>query len=753
MSELSLSGDHSANPGLMLVGSAPSAQQDDSARQESGYSARGMLAILFQHTPLILGCVAAVTLLSAAVALVLPRTYVAEAIIILDTRQQNIVQQPVILSNLVTGSLTDQAVVRSEVELLNSPAYARKIIERLDLLHDPVFQDENKPNYIGEKAKSLFRDVRSRFTPLIGPPEAITPDPPMGRAIVDLKRHLGVYNDNRSYAINLNYESRHPDFAARVVNTLAAIYESEQLDSRTEVSRRASAWLKSRLGGLEANANVSERKVAEFEQENHIETVLAGNVTEQRLHELTRQLLAASDDLAQKQAVLAQATSLIHSPGGALAATQVLSSPLIQKLREEEAAAAAHTAPLQKAYNEAYPTGDPRVQEIDQRIGAEVQRILVSLARDVSAARARQDTLEEAIRQEQAKLDTIYSARVQLVQLQHEANSNRALADKFLDRSQQLEVDEQALQTGARVVPAEPPVKPSFPNTLLFIGFGFFGSLFTGVLLAFVVEHMDETIRTTESAARLTGLPTLGMVPRVRTGADAIAAITGSPLSIYSDAINSILIAIRAGDRNRSSRVIAFSSAVPNEGKTLIASSLARAAATAGIRTLLIDCDMRRPGIGAIFGQKSSSALEAMFKEGSTELSRFVGTDEASGLKYLPTCRLAANPQEILGSQWLNDLIARARVDYDLVVMDTPPLLSVSDALLVSRITDSTILVVRWGQTAGALITEAIRLLQLHGKLPLGTVLSLVDMRTYLRRRRSGSYQYGYRRLTAGDAY
>ncbi|MDR3532674.1 MAG: polysaccharide biosynthesis tyrosine autokinase [Rhodopila sp.] len=742
-------------PSSSLLGRRPELR-GDFAREESGYSARAVLSVLGRHKSLIIGCVCLLTLISAIISFALTPRYVAESLVILDTRRPEIVQQSTVLANLVSGSTADPAIVRSEVALINSPAYARKVIDNLDLLHNPVFQREVNPEVGSDGLSRAVQFLRSTLASLFPDRESSAgTSTEMGRAIGAFKQRLVVYNDDRSYAISLRYESQNPQFATMVVNSLAQIYIADQLASKQAVAHRAVAWLKGRLEVLQAEVQASERKVADFQAQNHLDTVLSGTLTEQRLHGLNAQLMATSNDVAQKEASLAQIQDMLHSPGGAAAASQVLASPLIQKLREQEADAAARVAALSKAYNAVYPGGEPRKREFEQRINAEIRRIVTGLSGDISAGRARIEALKEAIRQEQGKLDAVNSARVELTKLQHDASTSRNLYDSLLLRSQQVEADEQSLQTDARVVPAETPTQPSFPRKLLFIAFGFFGSVFIGILLAFFVEQLDESLRSPEDAERLTGVPALGIVPRVRNGSRALAAIVDSPLSAYAEAINNVLIALRAGAALGANRVIAITSAVPNEGKTVIASALARSAATAGTRTLLMDCDMRRPMVGKLFGQAATPAIETMFKQKTIDFSRFVKKDESSGLHYLAARRMTSNPQEILGSQWMDELIVWARSEYDLVVLDTPPLLTVSDALHLSRVTDATLLVVRWGHTPSRLIAEALRLLQLSGKSSLGTILSLVDMRKYLHYR-SGGYYYGAslrRSLTTRDAY
>jgi succinoglycan biosynthesis transport protein ExoP len=713
--------------------------QNDFARSDPGINSGTFFSILSRRRGMIIGCVVLVTLLAVATAYLLPPLYVAEALVILDTRRAEIVQQPAVLSNLVSGSLADAAIVRSEVTLISSPAYARKVIERLDLLHNPVFDRELNPEegkYGLATATNLISDVRDYFE---GPNDTVNTATPIGRAIALLSRNLTVYNDDRSYAIRLRYSSTDPNLATSIVNTLAQSYIADQLDAKREATNRAGVWIKDQLAALLAKLRDNESKIAKFEQQHHLTTVITGSVTEQRLQELNTQLMAATGDRAQKQATLEEIQEMMKAPGGALAASQVLSWPLIQRLREQEATAAGKVASFREEFrsNVSAP-GQALVKEIDDRIAAEVQRIALGLKGEVAAAQVREDALRDAIQRQEAKMDAATTARVQLADLQREESVGRNLYDSFLLRSQQVEADGQSLQSGARAVSAEIPIRPSFPNKPLFIGFGFFGSLFLGVMLAFAVERADDKVRTADDAERLTGLRTFGVVPRMRNGTQAMNAIVDAPLSAFSDAISTTLLGLRMGSGGH--LVVAVSSSLPGEGKTLFAAALARCAATSRARTLLIDCDMRRGTVGRVFGKPDASAVAAMFEEKSVELSKFVQTDESSGLHYLPTARLTFNPQELLGSTWMLDLIAQAQAEYDLVVLDTPPLLMVSDGLLLSRMADTTLLLVRSGKTPSGVVAEAARMLNAYARGSVNTVLSQVHMRKYMRYRDPGYY-------------
>ena len=605
---------------------------------ERGYSLRALFSQLARYKFLILGCVVVVTLASAVAAVLMPRRYVADAMVILDTRRAEIAQQPPILSNLVSGSTADTAIVRTEVSLLGSPGFARRVIEALDLLNNPAFLREAQPGgwekRIGDPASRLEHQAAALIGVHLDSP---APDP-MGDAVLALMRNLSVHNEDRSYVIELSYQSRDPRLAADIVNTMSRLYLEDQRNRTLDVSKKAEAWARQQIAALGPKVLESERRVAQFEQEHHLQTVMTSNITEQRLQALSTQLVTATNELDRRKALLEQARALMASPDGAASAAAVLNSPVIQKLREDEADAAGRSASMRLAYR----GDDPRTAMIQSKIAAEVRRIVDGLNADVQAATLTTETLRRQIAEEQAKLDGMNDARVMLVQLQHEAAATRNQLDSLLTRSQQIEADAASVETGTRVVPAEIPVKPSFPNKGLFVGFGFVGSLFLGVFLAFVADQSDETIRTPDEAASVSGVRTLGLVPRIGGGRRGHDAVLKAPLSAYANAIDNLLTMLRLPDRGGQSLVIALSSAVPREGKTQTAASIARPAAASGMRVLLIDCEMRRPGVAALFGVRERDTLRQMFAENATDLANYVQYRGGRGYPYAPGVPLLA---------------------------------------------------------------------------------------------------------------
>lgn len=707
-----------------------SLQEDGIRPSDETYTVRGLLAMLRRHKLIIASSMVVLTTLATIVAFTLTPRYTAEAMVILDTRRPEIVQQSAVLSNLVNGSLADPAVVRSEVAIISSPAFVSRIVDKLDLLNNPDFQRDMSPTLLETWLRQSSATVGGWIRALRGDSTVPERGTPMGRAISFLDRRLSVYNDERSYAIRLRYESRDPAFAALIVNTVAQVYMADQLAAKQDVSRRASIWLKGRLEELAAKVRHDQQLVSSFEADHHLATVLSGNLAEQQLHDLNMQLMAATNERVQKEAALAQVQAMLRSPNGAAGAAQVLASPLIQKLREQEAEAAAHLD----------PRGDVRAQEIGRRIAMEIQRVTASLAGEVATATTREATLRAKIESLRADLNDMNTARIRLRDLERDATASRSLYDSFMLRAQQVEADEQSLQPDARILEAVPPDTASFPNKPLLIAFGALASVFVGVALALLRERVDQSLRAPDTIERVTGVRSLGMVPKEGNGARALSAVVSAPLSPYSESLRNVLVALRAGTPYSAHRVIAVTSALMGEGKTVLSTSLARAAAASGCRALLIDCDMRRPAVARLLASRISQGQSKAPEVQRSRFSKDIKVDDVSGLHYLTVSPALLKSEHLLTSAVITDLIDWARTEYDMIVLDTPPLLAMSDAVLLSRVADSTVLVVRWGRTSATFVTEAIRLLQRESRGPIGTVLSMVNAKHYLRSRGAEFY-------------
>jgi polysaccharide biosynthesis transport protein len=699
-----------------------------------------LINVLRRHFTVVLACIALITVMSATIVFQLVPRYTAEASIILEPRKT---PQVLDMQAVLSGLPADTEVVQGEAQVLKSNSLAEEVVKRTNLITVPEFNSRLRRDSFSTILFGPYYWLESTIKSLIAPAPN-TPDPDAAHAELvavsqALQSHLTVVNDGTSSVLTIRIDSEDPKLAATLANTYASAYLDAQLDAKFAALQRANSWLNDHLNDLKSKAEDSDRAVQVFAAQNNLTLNNQGTtVTEQQVSEINTQLVLASADLAQKQANLNQVESLLKN-GGISAAASVLSSPLIQNLREQETALAGREADLATRYKPEHPAIiniKAQERDLNQRIATEIDRIVNSNRADVASAQAKVDSLHKSLDNLQ-QTGTQNDALVTLHALQREAEANRTIYSDFLNRFKQTNTQEDIQQADARIISeAWVPTAPSYPKKLRLIGFAFLCSVMLGVVAAYGVERLDNGFRTAEQFEQLLNLPVLGLEPNLPSGETPYDIVVSNPVSPYSEAMRSIRTALRYSDVDTPPKVILVTSSVAKEGKTVFAVSLARSVNQAGGRALLIDCDLRRPSIGKLFGVEEDRGLLAFFDEGA-EMSKVIKIDLDSGLHFIPVAPGTSNPQDLLDSKQMKALINTMRNSYDLIVLDSPPALTLSDAGVLSQSADATIFLVRWGKTPRSVASSALKSFRAHGGKLAGVVLSRVDMRSHAR------YAYG----------
>jgi len=723
-----------------------------------------MFKMLRRRRGIILGTIAIVTLAAVLLVFTLTPRYTAETALLLDTRKTNVID----LQAVMSGPQAEAAALRSEIDVLRSRQLAGKVIDKLGLMGDPNFNDELKEKTglaalipeevhttiagwlaqigIGAKDKELTAEERRELT--------------RARLIDKLLDHLVVANDNRSYTIKLLFTATDPALSQRIVNTVADLYLVEQLEAKFEATKRANNWLSERVQDLKQQVLASEQAVQQWREEHKLTAADARGTTvsTQQLGELNTQLIIASADRAQKESRLRQFQE--QAKGGRIdvSAPEVAQSPLVAQLRAQETEIIRREADLSARYGDKHPAiinVRAELRDVRRQIGSEINKIIGGLAQEAESARIRERSLQTQLGELQNRAAQSNSAEVKLRELEREAQANRVLYESFLSRSKETAEQEDMQQADARVIArADLPIDPSFPNKKLFVALAFIGSALFGVLLAIVVERLDNGFRAAEQIEQVTGISGLGMVPAVpaaqRLSAPLEEFLLKKPSSAFAEAVRSVRTAILYSHVDKPPRAILVTSAVPEEGKSSLAVSLARSSAKAGQKVLLIDADLRRPRIHKVLRGHNDATLAELFANQKTA-EEVLNIDEESGMHFICARTGMPNPQDLLGSQSMRDFIRSVSQHYDLVVVDSPPVLAASDAIVLSRIVDATVFVVRWEHTPRQVVLGALKQLQGVGGSIAGIVLTRVNVKKHARFGYGDSgYYYGkYREYAA----
>lgn len=731
----------------MLVQKPASALLDSAGASPAGHSPRWAdpllnsmdlreaVRLLRRRLPLLAGMVVAGFVLGLLVALVITPQYRARAVVMLDLRRANVVDSGAVVSRLPA----ENTALRSEMDIIASRAIVDRVIDKLDLTKDP--------EWVTQSWWGRLNPV-SWFTPSTPTQEQATR---LRTQVADsIVKKLGVENDGRSFSINISFESRDPAKAAQVANAFADEYLVDQLEAKYEAAARATRWLEDRLKTIKEQVEVSEKAVEAFREKSKLIDIEGTTISARQMEDINIQLTQARGETSQAEARLRSVQNMVQSKDGISGAADVLASPLIQKLREQEAELRSREGEMASRYGNLHPKMikiRAESRELQNKIAEEVHKIVQGLANQVEIARAKEKQLEEELQKLEGRAGVEMKDSVTLRQLQREADANRALYENFLNRFKQTS-EQQSLQTpDARIIArAEKPIYPAYPLKLLFALAGaLFGGLL-GLLLAYLIEYFDHGFRSAAQIEEMTGLPVIGLVPSLE-GISARSVedyVVDKPLSAYSEALRTVRTAIHFSNVDNPPKTVMVTSAMPKEGKTSFCLSMGRSLAKAGNKVLLIDADLRRPRMADVIGLSKKNGGLAALLAGDKKLKDVLRPDPVvRGLDYIPAVGKTPNAQDLLGSQQMQKILHDVATHYDLVIVDTPPILAVSDAAMAARVVDTTLFIVRWASTPRETSVEAVKRLRTFGCKIAGVVVTQINVSEHAKYG-EGYYHKGY---------
>lgn len=677
-----------------------------------------LLRTLWRRRTLILGTLTAVVGAAlVAVFQMLPQ-YTASALVMLNNRETRVIEAP----DVVTGLPIDVPAVQSEVEVLRSRALAEAVADTEGLADDAEFNPALAP-------PSLW----SRLAAWTGLADAgFTADGTAARELVidAFREALRVEALNRSLVIAVRVTSRDPAKAARLAEATAGLYVERQVRAKLDATRDAAGWLAARVEDLRQAAVDAEAAVAAYRAEQGL-----GQGAEDSVAAEERKRLTAA--LAEATALRAEAEARRDRLRQALAddtlnaVTEVLDSPLIHRLREQEALVRREIADLSTRYGPRHPRmgeAEAELRGIRTQIAAEVERIARGIGDEARVAAAREAALQDGLARLERQRAQEGAASVHLRALEREAAASRTLYETLLRRYKEA-TEQIALQSpDARIVShAAVPTEPAYPRKGMVGAAAAAIGLLLGLALVFVVERLDRGLRRPDDVERRLGRPLVGQVPLVRRGAD-------SPSRAGEEEMRQIRTALTLSSE-RPPTVVGVTSSLPGEGKTTLCLWLARSAA-ASRRVVLVDADLRRPRLMALTGLSDGPALADVLA-GEADLDTALRPGPVEGLQVLPGRPVGGVATDLLGDAAMRGVLETLRTRFDLVVVDTPPVLPVADARVLAPLFDAVLYAVRWEKTPDDVAAEGLARMEEADAPPPAVVLTQVDLR------KQGSYGYG----------
>ena len=698
---------------------------------------RHFLAVLRRRSAIIIATMVLVTLGTLLVVLQQTPRYTASALIVLNTRSANVVN----VASVVAGLPPDANVIKSEIDVLESRALAARVIADLKLSGDPEFAPPPSGSGLLTLLNPLSWLPKEWRQVLLGTTTPPTPEQSaaiaQSRIVDNFLRHLAVANDLRSYSVTISFESRDPEKAERIANALAERYIDNQLQLKLDATKRANAWLTDRLSELREKLRQSQQKVEDFKAQSNLIETTGQTLARQQLGELNSQLVLVRAERAKLESGLAQLKTL-EADGGLDHAPELLASPMILRLRVQEAALLTRQAELSQgqAGRELAAVG-AGLAMIRTSIALEGKRIIAATESQLAAAKQRESTISGYIATLRGEVVEQSRTQVRLAELQRDADADRTILETFLTRSKETAGQNAFEEPDARIIsPADLPVRPSSPHVGTAVAAAFAVSILIGIVLAFLIESLQSGFRFPEEVERLTGTEVLRVVPDL-PGNSRLKAhdfVLHEPNSTFAEALQAIRTNLRFATAGGAPRVILLTSGTAGEAKSTLALSLARLAARAGQRAVLIDADMRQPTVASLMKLRPAKGLEDLLA-GQATLAEVIVKDEETGLEIIPSRAGASQPQDLLSGPRMNELVHGLRQAHDLVIIDSPPVTFVSDAVIMSGLADFTVYLIRWESTPRE--TAQSGLMQLRRS---GAAVGVVMTRARLRRHEA----YGY---------
>ena len=691
--------------------------------------------------------VVAVGVLATVYAYSLAPVYRGTATVLLDPVRKKGVTNDELFAEY-SGTTRDYFLTQTEI--MKSRDYAERLVRVLNLTRHPEY-DPRRPQEKGWMA-SMLESLR-------GTASGNSPNEEDIRDGV-VARVMGQFSFQpirNTQLVKVSFDSHDPLLAERAPNTLSMIYIVADLDARTEEARNSTSFLSAQSDELKKKLTDSERELQQYRESQKIVVTkgLSLSGATRRLEEITTSLEDARKKRSDAELTYRQVSAAAQAQGQSAMALESLAvvqrNPALLRLREIEVEAERKLADASKRYGPEHPrmvSAQADLKAAQDAARRQISTLVQTVAKEYEIAKAAEAALEQAHARSKSEAQVFNRAEFSLARLERDVESNRRLYEAFIQRSKEVRTGDMR-QAIARVVdPALTPKVPSGPNIRNIIALAMFGALLFAMAIALLLERLDNKLRTSDELESRLDVKAIGVLPRMKTSASTPLEriVLDDNANTFSEAIRTVRSVVQLSTLDTPHKTVLVTSSVPSEGKTTVACNLALAFSQVK-KTLLIEADMRRPGIRRLLGMEPSHAGLSEYVSGNMGIEQCIFPVNGSTLSVLHSGTVPLNPLEMLSSQRFADAMRSLQETFEVIVVDSPPTQLVSDAMVLSRFATAVLFVVRADRTPYTLARRSI--LRMHGiNAPvLGAVLNQFDVEKALKYHRdySGLEAHYYR--------
>ncbi len=648
----------------------------------------------------------------------------------------------------------------TQYQFIKSSAVAEQLVENLKLWEHPWFKNNmNKEGFnlrryipfLPEKQEQVEQQSDEELLKIRK--DGITNMVKSGIVVTPIKD---------TFIVSISFSSPSPDLAALIANSVVDAYIQRNLEARFKEVKKISDWMNKSLGGIATQLDSSETKLQSYRSRENLVDVGKGasGFLTQGLDELSNRLTSERIKYNELRVLKQQAGRFKR-----MTLEEVLNNPSIYKhttlseLKTSEIAAGRNVAELKKRYGPRHPKmkqANAELEAIRDRYRELIPSIIRGIDEDYEVSRQNMASLKQQYNELKQQKQSVNLKAFELERLQQDVEGNRKLRDLFMEEYKQTSLNSSFETDRVRVVDAAVvPGSPSRPNKRRIVIMSILLALFTGIGLAFFIEYLDQTIKTSEDVERLMKMPVLGMLPeldnkRIKKGeVHPERTYTEDEKSNFSETIRTIRTGITLLSLDKPYKIILSTSSVPGEGKTTVACNLALSLSQLE-KTLVFDADMRRPSTKKILGYDHHSKGMSELLAGEAEFKDVIHKVEGTNLHVITAGAIPPDPLNLLASKKFKVLLEQLSMVYDRIIIDSPPVSLVSDAVLLSSLSDAVICVVKTDDTNSKIICSALHKLRQANANIVGAVLNNVDIK---KMSRYYGYGYGYGKYYGGGYY
>ncbi len=706
----------------------------------------------------VVGVTALGTVLAVGGSLLMSPVFTSYTSVMLETRRNQVFETQAVLTDL-TPTIE---VIETEIEMVRSRSIMERVAMRLDLptlLMEREQAAERQPLQEGLRwVADVFLSKVMAMAPgelsLSGAaaPDTGTAGTPLDEAVMFLAENLETRQVGGTSVLDIGFADVDPRFAARVANLFAEEYLKEQVAWKTQATDSANTWLQAQIAELQTEIG---RKRAEYEELRSASGELddTGNSLSAQRQILTNErLLETRSERIRLETEVSSLRRLLADAGPEQIAARV-DSEVMSELRLEVSAAKRRLAELKSVYGTRHPLrldAEAQLGQALRDIEVEAGRALASRENALAAVRAEEGQLQAALSRDGDAGRALGSQRSEIAALQSEIETMQTLLDGYLTRFNQTAEQHSIIRPDARVISAAVPSPyPSSPSRTTIVMLGFVSAGMLGMVLGYLRDSTDRTLRSLGAAERSLCVPILGAIPALPGSARRQSPVDYAmqrPGSAFVESMRNLVVGIGLAQATSAPRSLMVTSAVAGEGKSSTAASMARMMARAGYKVCLVECDLRRPSLSAALRCSPRVGL-LQFLEHEAGLAEIIQQDSVTGMNVITAGGTADNSLFLLQSEEFRRLMTYLSTGHQLVIVDAPPVMPIPDAQAIADLVDAVLYLCRWGSTPKATSAAGVRMLVRRGGAHVFGALSQVDTKAF------AAYEQSYAPQGTGNYY